>query len=507
MPMNSDCIEIIDVDGNGSISVDAILTTMERDIVPLAHGEDFTGRPVTTVIASDDYVIKLRKEYKVDRINSIGFCERAIIKEQQIEFYHPDKTWFIFFDNDVPVIGNITPKLRVLHDPQLYESLAKQDYVRVLHSVFHRYLVIGAEHDKQLDLGLSNFGIDRDQGVYYVDDDIYDWDNFLSLSQFLGVFVRSQKWLTEADAYQLGELLRRNIIEHFKDPHWCTVISQHLKSVFIPDSIKSIHKSLVDGLHEGNQFSYKPQAKGQVIALLADVHGNAPSLEAVLDFLSTKNIEHGLMLGDVVGYGPHPKQCIDMLKGLDWLSTVRGNHDHVIAHNVIGENMNKTARWSLDWTLEQLSQEDRAWLGELPPYVEDADWLAVHGSPRDKSFFNAYVYQLTYADNLDEIQGRDIRWCFHGHTHIPNVYYRSSQGDKSSNAPKQDMKDYRHALICPGSIGQPRNQQVGAQIALVDLDNGEIEFHRISYDLRSVVNDMQRFDFPSQLVSRLLKGQ
>ncbi len=505
--MNSECIEIIAVADNGPISIDIILATMAQDVIPLAHGEDFTGRPVTMIIASEEYVIKLRKEYKVDRINSIGFCERAIVKEKQIDFYHPDKTWFLFFENDAPIIGNITPKLKTLHDPSLIDALPKQDYVRILHSLFQRYLSIAAKHDKQLDLGLSNFGIDRDQGIYYVDDDIYEWDNFLGLSQFLGVFLRSQKWLSEADAYQLGELLRRNIIEQFNDPHWCTVISQHLKSVFIPDGIKPIHKSLVDGLHEGAQFSYKPQAKGRVIALLADVHANAPGLEAVLNFLSDKDIDHGLMLGDVVGYGPHPKQCIDMLKDLDWLSMVRGNHDHVVAHNVVGENMNKTARWSLDWTLDQLSLEDRAWLGELPPYVEDDDWLAVHGSPRDKSFFNAYVYQLTYGENLDEIEGRDVRWCFHGHTHIPNVYYRSTQGDGSSNAPKQNMKDYRHALICPGSIGQPRNQQVGAQIALVDLDNVEIEFHRIPYDLRSVVDDMQSNDFPPQLVSRLLKGQ
>ena len=124
-----------------------------------------------------------------------------------------------------------------------------------------------------------------------------------------------------------------------------------------------------------------------------------------------------------------------------------------------------------------------------------------------QTHFYIYVYKLSYIDNLDEMEERNIRWCFHGHTHIPHVYYRSKHTDHDSNEEKQILKDYQHALICPGSIGQPRNMQPGAQIAFIDLENEELELHNISYDMTSLLNDMKKFDFPEQLISRLIKGQ
>lgn len=501
-------IEIIRHPDNGSISEETILNTLREDQIQTEYGELFTGRPVTTIVANDHYVIKLRLEYDTHHYNSSKFSATAIERENKLAFYHPDKTWFLVKDNaDKPIIANITPRLLPLHDKSIFETHSVEKFLSFFYIILDRYMEIGIRYDKCIDLGLSNFGVDGDAKVYYIDDDTYDWDSFLALSQYLGVFVRSQEWLTPVHASELGHVLRQCILKHFKDPNWCTVISEHLKSLFIPDAKKAIIKSLIEGLHSGKSFSYKPQKTGEVIALIADIHGNAPALEASLSYLESRNIDHGIMLGDVVGYGPHPGQCIDLIKDLKWLNMVRGNHDNAIAINHPGPGMNEMARWSIDWTASQLSQEQREWLGRLDPYIQDDNWLAVHGAPRDRTFFNAYVYKQTYAENLDEIASKEIRWCFHGHSHVPGVFYRDSTKDGENKDAKQSIESYYHALICPGSIGQPRNNTVGASIALVDLNRMELEFVRIPYDLRATVEDMQRLKFPRQLITRLLNGQ
>lgn len=503
-------IEIIDHPDNGALSEEAICEALSEERVEKEHGQLFTGRPTTSIFASDSYVIKLRLEYDTDHYNASKFSETAIEKENKIGFYHPDKTWFLIKDDpEKPIIANITPRLIPLHSDEFTEHHEHEDLLSFLFTIFDRYLEIGYEHDRCLDLGLSNFAVDRDNVVYYVDDDSYNWDSFISLCQFLGILIRSQKWLTTIHSFEVGHMLRELILKHFKDPHWCTVISENLKSIFIPDTKKDIVKAMVEGLHSGKTFSYTPQASGDVIALLADVHGNAPALEAVLSYLETRDIDHGIMLGDVVGYGPHPSQCIEMLKGLDWLSSVRGNHDNAIAINHVPSGMNEIAAWSIDWTAARLSEEEREWLADLQPYIHDEkdSWLAVHGAPKDRTFFNAYVYTQTYTENLDDLMARDIRWCFHGHTHIPTTFYRSVTQEKACADDKQDVSSYLHALICPGSVGQPRNRLVGANVALIDLNNMELEFVRIPYNLRSTVEDMQKYKFPSQLIQRLLKGK
>ncbi|MFC1749221.1 metallophosphoesterase family protein [Pseudomonadota bacterium] len=502
------CIEIISHPENGSISEQVILGVLSEESIDKEHGELFTGRPTTSIFANDNYIIKLRLEYDTHHYNALKFSATALEREKKIAFYHPDKTWFLLKDDpEKPIIANITPRLIPLHSDDFTTHHKHEDLLSFLFTILDRYMEIGVNYDKCLDLGLSNFGIDSDNVVYYLDDDSYDWDSFLSFCQFLGIFVRSQAWLTPVHSFELGHMIRDGIIKHFKDPNWCTVISEHLKGIFIPDAKKDIVKSLTEGLHSGNTFSYKPQTSGDVIALLADIHSNAPALEAALSYLESRDIDHGIMLGDVVGYGPHPSQCIEMIQGLDWLSTIRGNHDNAIAISHAVSGMNQMAAWSVKWTAEQLSQEEKDWLGKLEPYIQDKHWLAVHGAPKDRTFFNAYVYKQTFSENLDEIQSRDIRWCFHGHSHIPTVFYRDTLGDKECREEKQSIDSYLHALICPGSVGQPRNQTVGANMALIDLNNMEFEFIRIPYNLRTTVEDMQKHNFPSQLIKRLLKGQ
>ena len=155
----------------------------------------------------------------------------------------------------------------------------------------------------------------------------------------------------------------------------------------------------------------------------------------------------------------------------------------------------------------EVRAEQLDWLSSLPPYLRADDWLAVHGAPRDPSFFYGYVYRMTFEDNLANLSERAIPLCFHGHSHMQGVYCRRAQGDEFLNAAEVSLAGVDHALICPGSIGQPRGGVPGAEYALYDPAKRCVGFRRIDYDLERVARDMTDNGFPPALVDRLYDGR
>ncbi len=242
------------------------------------------------------------------------------------------------------------------------------------------------------------------------------------------------------------------------------------------------------------------------IAVLADVHANLPALEAVLEELKRLDVRQGIVLGDVVGYGPHPRECIAAIRE-SGLITIKGNHDHAVAIGDFSKGFSSIARWVMEWTLEQVNDEEREWLGALPPYYNTPEWIAVHGAPQDKAFFYAYVYKMTYEDNLNNLQQREIPLCFHGHTHMQGIYYRENGHDHHTNAQRFDTREAEHSLVCPGSVGQPRGNVPGAEFALFDTREKTLELRRIDYAMDKTVADLNRLKFPPQLATRLLAGK
>lgn len=211
------------------------------------------------------------------------------------------------------------------------------------------------------------------------------------------------------------------------------------------------------------------------------------------------------MLGDVVGYGPHPEACIKLLIASGF-SVVKGNHDNAVATGNTSRGFSPLARWVVDWSRDRLSNHDKEWLEQLPPYIARNNWLALHGAPIDKTFFNAYVYRMTYEENLNNLQKRKIPICFHGHSHLPTVYYRTRAEDKLSTELRLSLKDNLASLICPGSVGKTRNQVPRAEFAVFNRKTDEIEFHKIFYKLGKTLDDMEKFKFPDKLIERFLGG-
>jgi len=250
------------------------------------------------------------------------------------------------------------------------------------------------------------------------------------------------------------------------------------------------------------------QDNDRPIGLIADVHANLAAFEAVLWAFESRGIQQIMHLGDVVGYGPHPLECIRLCREKD-IFCVRGNHDHYVAHSGdVKVAASSSAKWTLDWTVDQLDAEEKEWLAVLPVRHRMKGWMAVHGSPIDKSFFNGYVYNMTAEKNLEYLRSRDIRLCLHGHSHLQGLYAMQGRVVQALSCPQQiDLKQFTAALVCPGSVGQPRGGQVGAEAAVFYPDSCRVEFFSVDYDVERVASDMQANGFPERIVQRLRAGQ
>jgi len=244
------------------------------------------------------------------------------------------------------------------------------------------------------------------------------------------------------------------------------------------------------------------------IGLLADIHGNMAAFEAVLGVLDERGIRQYMILGDVVGYGPNPKACIDLIRQRNFYC-LRGNHDHYVAHEGdVRVAMGMMAKRIADWTIDQLDAADRAWLSDLPVRYRSEHWMAVHGAPVDKSFFNAYVYDMTSERNLTHLASSDLRICLHGHSHIQGVYAMEGARYLPFYCPEQvDLKKLNAALLCPGSVGQARGGIAKAQAAVFYPDTLRVEMLSLTYDTDPLIADMQRMDFPAELIARIREGR
>jgi predicted phosphodiesterase len=475
------------VKGSITYKPQEIVELLQTSKVKLNHGTGFTGKPNTNLYSNDKNIIKTNSKLNLDLQKSIRWASSNLEQEQKLQVHHPAKTWFVATTNNNVIIGNITPRLKPVHT-----LLNKNNNLNYLKAIFELYFRVAQDFKLRLDEGLSNFAVTETGELYYIDDDIYRWDRFISCGQMLAVYIRSLSWLTSELASKLGKIIRQLILKYFKDSQYLTVLAEQLRSVFLSKQQRIIANSLINALNSVQKVPTINIDQSCYIALLADIHANLPALEVVLDFLESKHINQILVLGDIVGYGPHPTACIETLKAQKNICIIKGNHDHALATGNFKQGFSQTAQIALQWSQNQVSSENKKWLLELPPILHYQDWLAVHGAPIDPTFFNAYVYAMTYEDNLNELQKKNIPICFHGHTHIPGVYGRlGSHYDKHYIEEKIELKQFKHVLICPGSVGIPRVNSLGTQFAIYDKQLKQVKFISLKYNKQKTIQDMQ----------------
>jgi len=546
-----------------------VARTLSDNEQTLALHAEFTGRPATRIYADQSCVVKLRSDLQLKVDQAAHWIKSTLEKERNLGVHHPHKTWFYIFNggDDKPdgeqqaLIGSITPRMRPLHiilsePPEGEEARAR--YLDILTGVFRLCLRVAKENDVKLDEGLSNFTLAPDGELFYVDDEYYQWDKFISFSTMLGVYIRSFRWLDREFVEALSNRLIEQLDEIFNDVNCRATIAYQLRSAFMPSGKKQELANLMsDLLIQRPQFSpqhvpnrkpvFRKQesntiravlddeidldsivksdasdpeqtqlseeeleqipASERYLALIADIHANLPALENVLAWLDEKGITDGVVLGDLVGYGPDPSEVMALIRERNY-EIIKGNHDHAVAQGDASRGFSRNAKVVAEWTHEHVSEEEREWLKYLPPVLENEEWMAVHGAPMDPEFFFGYVYAMTYSDNLEHMQKMKRRLCFHGHSHMPGIYARDmADADHHLKGDLISLQGYRHCLICPGSVGQPRNGDPSAQFALYDRIKDEVQFHAVPYPLDDVVERMKQFDFPSALWTRLPKGQ
>lgn len=250
------------------------------------------------------------------------------------------------------------------------------------------------------------------------------------------------------------------------------------------------------------------------VAILADIHSNLEALTRALEHMASRGVERIVCLGDIIGYGPNPRECLQLLFRSE--VAIMGNHEEAVMF--YGEDFNPKARASLDWTKDQLNSTayDRTenydlwnFLGTMQQVVQDGDVTYTHGSPRVPT--REYVVPQD-ARNREKMQGIfDLfpRVCFIGHSHVPHVY----TSDMKHASPESlgmaiDLKKLgdRKVLVNVGSVGQPRDGD--PRLSYVTWDGSVVRFWRLDYDFHTTVEKIYNLpELPNFLADRLIAGR
>ena len=241
------------------------------------------------------------------------------------------------------------------------------------------------------------------------------------------------------------------------------------------------------------------------ILLISDVHANLSALQAVLQAAGPTDAVWNL--GDTVGYGPHPVECIAAIAGLDPAVNLAGNHDLACAGGLPLEAFNSVAATAAAWTAARLDTEHKASLMSLRSMTHQEDVLFAHGSPRDPVW--EYVDDSHTAGAVFRSAG--FRTCFVGHTHRPALarpdpFWRRVRLSPVHDGQEVDLAGSR-LLINPGSVGQPRDGDPRAAYAMVDTSRGRLTAHRVEYDVERTRQAMTEAGLPGTLIDRLAIGR
>jgi len=243
------------------------------------------------------------------------------------------------------------------------------------------------------------------------------------------------------------------------------------------------------------------------ILLLSDIHANLAALEAVLEEASATPYDAIWCLGDLVGYGPHPNECIEALRSQRApLLCVAGNHDWASLGKVSLEDFNPDARLACQWTMEQLTPENQDYLLRLPVSAIEGNYTLVHGSPR-QPIWEYILYPSLATANFVHFQ---TPCCLVGHTHIPVVFEATEPPDDSITlAPSLNGSlslAQGRFIVNPGSVGQPRDGDPRASYAILNTEDRELQFRRVDYPVEVTQEKMLALALPPRLIARLSYG-
>ncbi|MBL9079280.1 MAG: metallophosphoesterase family protein [Planctomycetes bacterium] len=243
------------------------------------------------------------------------------------------------------------------------------------------------------------------------------------------------------------------------------------------------------------------------IGILGDIHANAEALQAVVAAMRSDGVDTWIQVGDIVGYGPEPSLCIDLVRELGCI-TCLGNHDAAVLDRLDTSYFNNFARAAIEWTKPRLRPSDMQFLSGLELVVRRPPFTVVHGTMHLPEQFG---YVISAVEALDSLEHQDTQLCFVGHSHVPAIYLRHDATPEDIHVvPHSEAEiSYRgfdRILMNVGSVGQPRDEDPRAAYGLVDTEQQIAAIRRVHYDIAGVQRKIRDAGLPEVLANRLALG-
>lgn len=237
-------------------------------------------------------------------------------------------------------------------------------------------------------------------------------------------------------------------------------------------------------------------------AVISDVHSNLEALEAVLKDIKKRKVDEIIFLGDAVGYGPNPNECLELLKKRCKIM-MAGNHDWGAVGLTNIDYFNEYAKAAIIWTREVLTDKNQGFIRALPVIrdMKKENVLLVHSTPKEPQ---AWHYLHTLRDAEINFHCFEQKMCLIGHSHQPFVIERLPSGEMVTYRERVELGEGERYIINAGSVGQPRDRDPRACYVL--FRDNKVEFVRVGYNIAQTQQKMLENDLPLPLIERLSSG-
>jgi diadenosine tetraphosphatase ApaH/serine/threonine PP2A family protein phosphatase len=240
------------------------------------------------------------------------------------------------------------------------------------------------------------------------------------------------------------------------------------------------------------------------VALLSDIHGNLEAFQAVSESLAALRADEIIFLGDIVGYGANPNECITMLRNLTECC-IAGNHDFAAVNKTDVKYFNTHAREAVAWTKKVLTEENTRFLSSLPLFGARHGFVYVHSTPMHPQLWD-YIFLLSEASVSFNSFKEPL--CFVGHSHYPTIFIQEESGALSeAESAAINLRDDCRYIINIGSVGQPRDGSPLASFGLYDTETKKYRLVRVEYDVATAQQKILDAGLPPFLAARLALGR
>ena len=237
--------------------------------------------------------------------------------------------------------------------------------------------------------------------------------------------------------------------------------------------------------------------------IFGDIHGNLEAFEAVLEDLRRQGIDRLFSLGDIVGYGPDPNSCVDVIRKLS-IPSVSGNHDWASVGRSDLDYFNPRAKEAILWTKKVLTEENKAYLKRLPLIIEGNNFQLVHGSLKKPADW-FYILNFQEAENVFALMEKPL--LFAGHSHVPIVFCKTEGKISCISDSRLNLKEEAKYIINAGSVGQPRDGDSRSSYVIFDEGKREIIYKRVKYPIAKVQRKIRKAGLPEIEAARLSAGR